>query len=225
MPARRYVRSASLRAHDVDMPCIAAPFNSRFAVPEIPEMTSEQDHAESRRSTTLDELGTNMYFAEVAFRGDTHRLARLLVDDLEQVEKWSEVELGAMLIHQLTAALEPELVGTNKTQEAEAASSPTRLTFGDAIFGQAASTDSLRRIKEYSKAHLVRKDPCFPVEISRVLYYGSVLAAYRLHGERITSLTDAKFRTGVDWVLRQAWIDPQLREWFRSSLEFLAEPE
>ena len=166
-----------------------------------------------------------MYFAEVAFRGDTHRLARLLVDDLEQIEKWSEAELGAMLTHQLAAALESELVGTNKTQEAEADSSPIRFTFRDAIFGQAASVDSLRRIKEYAKAHLVRKDPCFPAEISRVLYYGSVMAAYRLHGERITSLTDARFRTGVDWVLRQAWIDPRLREWFRSSLEFLTEPE
>jgi hypothetical protein len=194
-------------------------------VPEIPEMTSKQDCAESHRSTTLDELGTNMYFAEVAFRGDTHRLARLLVDDLEQVEKWSEVELGAMLIHQLAAAVEPELVGSNKTQDAQAVSSPTRFTFREAIFGQGASMDSLRRIKEYAKAHLVRKDPCFPVEISRVLYYGSVMAAYRLHGERITSLTDAKFRNGMDWVLRQAWIDPQLSEWFRASLELLGEPE
>jgi hypothetical protein len=58
-----------------------------------------------------------------------------------------------------------------------------------------------------------------------VLFYISVLAARRRHGERITSLTDSQCRTGVDWALKQDWIDPQLRDWFRSSRETLRDPD
>ena len=151
-------------------------------------MTEALDETAGHRSGWMDDPGSSLFFAEVAFRGDTHRLARLLVDDLEEREAWSDGELGSMLAHQLNATIDPELDrcdhrradALNKTMESER-------TFRQVLFGGTGSVLLLRRIKEYAKAHLVRRDPCYPVEISQVLYYGSVLAARQLHGERITS--------------------------------------
>jgi hypothetical protein len=187
-------------------------------------MTRAPDAADGGRSGLLDDPGTSLFFAEVAFRGDTHRLARLLVNDLEAREKWSDGELGSMLAHQLGAPLDPELARCALWRsDAATGKRGTPETFRDVLFGGQGSVDALRRVKEYAKAHLGREDSIYPVEMSRVLYYGSVMAARRVHGERITSLSDAELRRGVGWVLRQAWVDSQLREWFRASLEFLAE--
>jgi hypothetical protein len=156
----------------------------------------------------------------VAVRGDTHRLARLLLEGLEQRDNWFQNELGVMLTHQLGAPLELELAG--KAVEAppgklalEPGSSP--LTFRDVLFSPATSLAWLVRVKEYAKARLLRRDPCFPPELARVLYYGSLLAARARYGERITSLTDAECRIGVDWVIRQDWVEAEVREWFRSA--------
>jgi hypothetical protein len=193
---------------------------------EIADMTNVPNEAAGRRSGLLDAPGTSLLFAEVAFRGDTHRLARLLVDDLAEREEWSDVELGSMLAHQLNAPLDAELAMCDRRRpDPITGTIDIARTFSQVLFGEAGSVDLLRRIKEYAKSHLVRKDPCYPVEISRVLYYGSVLAARRLYGERITSLSHTKCRSGVDWVLSREWIEPTVRAWFRASLAYVTDPE
>jgi hypothetical protein len=191
------------------------------------EMTKQPDVNQNESSDGSEDPGTSLFFADVAFRGDTHRLARLLVDNLETTEKWSKQELGAMLTHQLGASLDPELPAADRHLSDGGASVDhglTRRTFGEVIFGECTSVRAMRLVKEYAKAHLVFKDP-FPAEISRVLYYGSVLAARRRCGERISSLSDAKCRIGVDWVLKQEWIAAGILDWFRASREALSDKD
>ncbi len=189
-------------------------------------MVEDEKETENPQSSQPDDVGNGGFGAEVAFRGDTDRLARLLVDDFEESGNWFPSELGAIRMHQLGAPLEPELVvpDQNRSESTSAASqnSPQR-TFRDVLFSEAASVEALRRIKDYAKAHL--KDSCFPAEVARVLFYACVLAARRGRGERITSLTDSQCLAGVDWVLNRDWIDPQLLDWFRSSREFLRDAD
>jgi len=174
-------------------------------------------HSEGDEAGASAESHSAFLFADAALRGDTHRLARLLVEDLEERDNWFRNELGSMLTHQLGAPVESELFGQEGNapgSTAESVNDASRLTFRDVLFTQATSVAWLLRVKEYAKARLVRKDPCFPAELARVLYYGSVLAARQLFGERITSLTNAECRIGTDWVIRQDWVGAEVRDWF-----------
>ena len=183
-------------------------------------MSKEPHNAKDEHGSASEDSNSAFLFGDTAFRGDTHRLARLLVEDLEERDNWFQSELGAMLTHQLGAPLESELAG-QAAPAIEARTTPdgiaSQLTFRDVLFGQATSVAWLRRVKEYAKARLVRDASCFPAELARVLYYGSVLAARARYGERITSLTDAECRIGMDWVIKQDWVEAEVRDWFRSA--------
>jgi hypothetical protein len=131
-----------------------------------------------------------------------------------------------MLAHQLSAPLELELSGQDGNAPRSTVGSVTdasRLTFRDVLFSQATSVAWLLLVKEYAKARLVRKDPSFPAELARVIYFGSVLAARQRFGERITSLTDAECRIGADWVIEQEWVEGHVRDWFRAARGRLAD--
>jgi hypothetical protein len=183
-------------------------------------MAKEPHNTEGDEEGASEESNSAFLFADAAIRGDTHRLARLLVEDLEERDNWFRNELGAMLTHQLGAPVESELFGQEGAavrSHVESVAGGSRLTFRDVLFTQATSVAWLVRVKEYAKARLERKDPCFPAELARVLYYGSVLAARQRFGEEITSLTDAEFRIGVEWVIQQDWIEDEVRDWFRSA--------
>jgi hypothetical protein len=225
MPARPLYKPLSRAVLESSARRSKAVVENSTDLPEIDLMKDDLEGFEKHKSEAPEEPGTSLFFADVAFRGDTHRLARLLVDDLETTEKWSKEELGTMLTHQLGTSLDPELSSAdwNLTDGGAGRNQGlTRRTFGEVLFGEGTSVRALRLIKEYAKAHLVHKDP-FPAEISRVLYYGSVVAARRRCGERISSLSDAKCRIGVDWVLKQEWIAPEILDWFRASRDALSD--
>jgi hypothetical protein len=189
-------------------------------------MTQTPNKAAGRHSGGLEGPGSSLFFAEVAFRGDTHRLARLLVDESAEREEWSEGELSSILAHQLDATIGPELDRYDQgSANAPIGSRDSGPTFRQLLFGNTGSVEALLRVKEYAKARMVQRDPCYPVEILQLLYYGSVMAARRFHDQRITSLSDVQFRKGVDWVLRQEWIEPSLRAWFRAAAECLTDAE
>lgn len=163
-----------------------------------------------------------LYCMEVAFQGDTEGWAQLLKDESDTQENWSEAELGAMLDHQLAAALEPELWVAEATPMVTPATNPAACTFRDAIFGQIASLESLRRINDYAWEQMSRAEAILPEEIARVLYYGSAMAARRFSGECGCLLSQARLKAGVNWVLAQEWIDPAIRDWFHASFECLS---
>ena len=181
-------------------------------------MAKEPLNTEGDDKSASAESDSAFLFADVVLRGDTHRLARLLVEDLEERDNWFRNELGAMLAHQLGAPVESELCGQSGDGPGiDSVADASRLTFRDVLFSQATSVAWLLRVKEYAKARLVRKDACFPAELARVLYFGSVLAAWQRFGERITSLTDAECRIGADWVIQQDWVEQEVRDWFRAA--------
>lgn len=174
---------------------------------------SESQNSGSDQGADRD-ANSEFLFSGATYLGDTHRLARLLVPDLEEREVWSVSEMGAMLKHQLAVPLELELK-TNEMSGADAASIPSGMTFREALFGDGATLTVLRHIKDYAKWHLLRKDRILPPELVRVIYYGSVANARRRFGDRITSLADSDCRTGIEWVSKQEWVESEVRQWFQ----------
>jgi hypothetical protein len=47
--------------------------------------------------------------------------------------------------------------------------------------------------------------------VGTLLYYAAIAAARVRHGRSITRMGDSDLLRGLDWALRQPWVDPAVR--------------
>src|SRR5262245_17287817 len=97
-----------------------------------------------------------------------------LIDATEPLEPtWSDTDLAAIWLHQLSAKVD------------------RRATFTSALFGEPANVDSLQAVKDFAKVNLNSADDAFPKPIAWMLYIAAIVAASTRCNRRISSVADA----------------------------------
>lgn len=151
-------------------------------------------------------------------------LSGLIAFDADDRAVWPAGELQASLSHQLRTRLSTGLNQLHPDPEILSAilnSDPSIQTFGQLLHHPQPPMELLRLTKDFAK--LAKRDHLanLPPEICLLLYYGSIVAGMLRHNERITRLTDDELRAGLNWVVRQPWVDDQTRRLFLEGLRHL----
>jgi hypothetical protein len=136
---------------------------------------------------------------------DPSRLSQLMAGG--DADGWRPEEMGAILLHQLSAPLETGLI--------PGGAAPTRqMTFGDLLHHPLPPVEMLQRVKEFAKACKLAVDGPLPPEVAAVLYFASIIVARLRCGQRISKLDDDALRMGTEWARDQPWLDPPTRSIF-----------
>ena len=162
-------------------------------------------------------------------QADPQALARMLQVGASGGERhggerhWEPNELGAILRHQLGCPVRFDLdvLGPRLAAQATAVTEARGLllkSFGDLIFHPDPTIELLKLTKEYARACRAHPDSLIPSEVATALYYAAIVAARLRCGARITELDDATVRQGIEWLIRQPWIEPSLRTFFEHGL-------
>jgi hypothetical protein len=157
------------------------------------------------------------------FKTNAQSVARVHAAEAGPWHQWTADELRAMLVEQLTQPIKfdskfmsGEMV--RNLMSLRSANLPNR--FCDLFAHPAPPLGMLEYAKQIAKA--TRHHPDSPLQkISTIVYYSAILVAVMRCGKRITELTDPALRQGVEWVLRQSWIDPSTRALFCEGLRYL----
>jgi hypothetical protein len=141
---------------------------------------------------------------------DSPKLARMLaVDDFAN---WTGDDAAAILRHQLAAPLLPDLLLVPGAEESRLRTlvqeHPNAATFLGQLTSSQPSIDLLQAIKFFARH--VHDDPANPLHgpPADILYFAAIAAAFLHVNQRITTLSDAELRIGIDWSLRQPGAEP-----------------
>ncbi|MBI3840305.1 MAG: hypothetical protein HY288_20480 [Planctomycetia bacterium] len=96
-------------------------------------------------------------------------------------------------------------------------------TVGGLLTDRAPSVADLVTLKKFAKREVGRPDRAHPRPIYTLLYFASIVAAGVHQNEQISRLGSEALLHGIDWLHRQAWLDPAIRkllaegrQWLRS---------
>ena len=164
--------------------------------------------------------------------GNTKLLSGLLslADDSPQAAKsagWSPAELAAVWRHQLKAPLLVDLgdVAPDAAMTVAQVTQPQRgslESFADLVGHPDPPAELLQLAKEFAKSQRAgAAGTAFPAEVATALYYLSIALPLARTGRRITEMDDAKLRQGLEWGLRQPWLDEATRNLYRDALRRL----
>jgi len=146
-------------------------------------------------------------------------------DDAGQL--WETDDVAAIYRHQLSSSVEFDLAGlghgTAGKTDASALSKEARIrSFGDLLTHPSPPIDLLRQAKRFAKIHRSRADSHLPAEVAAVLYFAILSAALVRLNERITTLDDDAFRSGLEWCNSQAWVEEPVRALLAQALDKIA---
>jgi hypothetical protein len=156
------------------------------------------------------------------------RLADLMNLDMAQaaVGAWTPQELGAILGHQMQAAivfdlgtLDPKV--SPKLRTLATAQGLLMNSFADLFGHPQPPVELLRMVKDFAKANRRHPRSTIPVEVATVMYYTAIAAAFVRCGARVTRLPDDSLGQGFRWVTEQQWVQPICAELCRQGLEKL----
>lgn len=160
----------------------------------------------------------------VTIRSDPDRLARVFAATLEDHPPYCREELGPILRHQLSTAIEFDLgsldPGSQRLLRAAAACGDLGgiRTFRDLFFHEDPPIQLLQLTKDFAKNHLNHPDSPLPPEIAVVLYYGSIIAALVRLNRSLSWLTPADLARGIVQMLSLPWLEDDLRRLFQEGL-------
>lgn len=145
------------------------------------------------------------------------QLAAMLSIDPAGGRVWEDVELAAILSHQLAAPLEcdsphatarieraAEFVESGNLRPAE--------TWHQLLHQPTPALEKLEFAKRFAKA--CRNEPIAPLpkEVATVIYFACIVAArLRCNDARISALSDAALADGLRWAAAQPWVDQTTR--------------
>lgn len=164
---------------------------------------------------------------DLTIRSDPERLARVFAAALEDQVTYSQEELGAIMRHQLAAAVEFDLGGLDPggqrlLQAAGACGQRGGIrTFRELLFHEHPPIQLLQLTKDFAKNHLHHPDSPLPPEIALALYYASIVVALVRLNRSLTWLTPADLVRGLRRMLSQHWLDNDLRRLYQAGLDRL----
>jgi hypothetical protein len=154
--------------------------------------------------------------AKTVFNSRANKLASLLASGADRAQLWRPEELAAIFRHQMAA---PVLVDLGALDERTAAR--LRLlgeaqglllkSFADLFHHPAPVLELLEMVKDFARANMDLPGGALPREIAATLYYTSIAAALVRLDTRISQLSDADLRRGLDWLRPQPWLDEPTR--------------
>lgn len=153
---------------------------------------------------------TNMSHSSRVQNLEPSKLARMLAAD--DLADWTGDDTAAILRHQLAAPLLPDLLLVPGAEEprlrALLQNRPGAASFLDQLTALHPSLELLHAIKAFARhVHDDRANPLHGPP-SDILYYAAIAAALLRGNERITSLSNADLRTGLNWTLAQHGAEP-----------------
>jgi hypothetical protein len=146
-------------------------------------------------------------------------LADMMSTEASSRGLWSAGDFGAILEHQLSVPMEPDLktvdaaLARRLCAQAAALSPPIRC-LRDLFHHPRPPIELLALSRQFAKRCRSRSEGELPDEVATVLYFLSIVVAALKHGRRISGLDDQALLDGIDWALRQAWLDVATREIF-----------
>lgn len=155
-------------------------------------------------------------------------LAQLFEIGQHDRANWTTEDLQGMLIHQLDTPLPDYLQPKAAWTSEQAISRPdgtspqrTRHSFRQILLADTPPIELLKKMKNHVKGIRHNPDHPLPIEISTALYYACISAAW-IHARAWISSTDAgSFRSGLTWLIDQSWVEPDLQQLYRSTLDQL----
>ena len=156
----------------------------------------------------------------------TDGLYRILDLTASPTAHWSDEELATVLDCQLSTPLVDDLptvigVDIQAVQRAVLAIEPPIETFGQLFLHPAAALEVLDWVKSFAKRLREHPDEPLPQPVVMVLYYLALSTALICYNQRLTSLTDEAFASGLRWALEQAWIDASYRQILQDAFDKL----
>jgi hypothetical protein len=145
------------------------------------------------------------------------RLSRLFEIGFGNAVGWGEGELANILDHQLRAPILADLqpnatllqsLGLGKVRRGDAALE----TFGDLLKHPRPPLLLLQLAKEFAKTADNQLFDPLPPPVAEALYLLIIAAALVRNGQRITTMDDEEFLTGLEWLANQQWIAAPWRE-------------
>lgn len=151
-------------------------------------------------------------------------MANLIELNPEPGALWNVEELGAILKHQLAAAIVPELSKVNRqlNDKSPPAIRNSEQTFGQALTDQKTPIELLKLIKDFGKIHWHSEKSGIPKEVAMVLYYAAIAHAMNHRHDSITKLSTESLRSGMQWVLDQDWVDEGIKESIRKAMKVIS---
>ena len=160
---------------------------------------------------------------------DASLLARMMELKSDEGALWDTDDLEGILEHQLAASLEADLADLRpglpaRLEELGAADGPPIATFRDLLEHPRPPLELLELTKQFGKRCRSNPDGPLPDDIATVLYLAAIAAAMTRCGTRITKLGDEGMRHGLQWALRQPWLDASMRELLEHGCEVFGGP-
>lgn len=163
---------------------------------------------------------------EIPDTTDPRQLSKLIEVEAEAENAWAPEEWTDVFLHQLQAPLATDLIGEDPDIVQHLAASCKQhkqplVTFGDLIRGDKPPLDLLFTLKGFAKKLIGGSETGIPREIATVLYYVSIVLAFRIHKKRISDLDSKSLREGLEWSLCQPWISSDIRRILEDGLASL----
>jgi hypothetical protein len=137
---------------------------------------------------------------------------------------WQPDELQAVLRHQLASPLDAALgdsIGRKLAAIDSADSQPLPVSLAELLHHPHPPLALLETLKDFSKSHALEAQSPLPREIAMLLYYSAIIVALTRCGSRITGLSDAELRHGIEGMLDCHWIDGDARRLLEQGRDFL----
>ncbi len=156
-------------------------------------------------------------------------LAAFLAAGEEQARLWQPEELGAIFRHQMSAPILVDLGGFDPATAARLktlsnAQNLLLTSFLDLFLHPVPPIELLTLTKDFAKGNMEQPDSSLPNEVAAVLYYLSIAAGLVRLGRRITQLSDAELKRGLEWSKGKAWVELPLQQLLDEALRKLAQP-
>jgi len=162
--------------------------------------------------------------AKLIHESESSRLADMMFTETDSPQLWQPEELGDILRHEMSAAVEFELGGLNgaMAERLRRLTSARRLlvkSFGDLLGHPNPPVELLEMVKEYAKALSRHPASPLPREIAMALYYAAIVVAHLRCGKRISKLKDQEIRAGLERIAARPWMTGDLRKLFEEGLD------
>lgn len=150
---------------------------------------------------------------------DASRFSELFQNGARDLGR-TEADWSAGTLAELLAVSTDRLLGRETVPRGD---EPWPTTVGELLLAEHPKLACLNEMKSFCKREARRVDSTIPRDICTALYYACIAAAGARLGRSISALPRSELGEGLDWLLTQPWITPELRRLFQMGRDWVVE--